>query len=202
MFKRKTNDSGRNSMFQFAFRIFFVHIINIIVFLILGMLIVNLDNIGVELSDISTSAIITAVCMVLYIVMVYLECWRRGERDYNLVLYKHMEYNKLRGLYAGLISQIPALVGAILIIIPSTSYTIVRLVRYFYMNFNVLFVYADELLESGELSRVVYHILHFVPAILAPVIGLLAYNLGYKRFRIIDHLVWKKSDGKKRENLR
>lgn len=202
MFKRKVEDSGKNTLFQFAFRIFFVHIVNIIVMLVVGMLVQNLDSLGLSVSAGATSLIVTIVCMALYLVMTYLEGWRRGERDYNLVLYKHMEYQKFRGLFAGLISQIPAVICAIVMIFPSASFKFTSFVRYFYMNFNYLFVTLDSLNAGGNLSAFVYYLCHFLPAILAPVLVGVAYQLGYKRFRVLDKVMWVKPDDKKRRNLR
>ncbi len=202
MFKRRVEDSGRSSMFQFSFKIFFVHIVNIIVMLIVGMLITNLDYFGINVSEQATSIIISAVCMILYIVMTYVEGWRRGERDYNLVLYNHMEYNRFRGLVAGALSQLPGIILAIVIIFPKTDFTVERYARYFYMNFNYLFVALETGMENGTVSSFVYHLCYFLPALLAPLVVGLAYHLGYKRLRIVDKLVWSKPKASKKDNPR
>jgi len=201
MFKRKVEDSGKNSMFQFAFKIFFVHIVNIIVMLVVGMLLQSIVGLGLEIGSTATSAIITTICMILYLTMTYLEGWRRGERDHNLVLFKHMEYNKFRGLIAGALSQIPGVICAVAIIIPSVGFSVERLGRYFYMNFNYMFITLDGAVTAGTVSAFVYHLCYFIPAIIAPLIVGISYNLGYKQFRVLDRLVWRKPDGK-RENLR
>ena len=202
MFKRKVEDSGKNTMFQFAFKIFFIHIVNIIVMLVVGMLLQSIGDLGLEIGSAATSAIITVICMGLYLVMTYLEGWRRGERDHNLVLFKHMEYNKFRGLIAGALSQIPGLICAIAIIIPSVDFTVERLGRYFYMNFNYMFVALDSAAAAGTVSGFVYHLCYFIPIIIAPVIVGVSYNLGYNQVRVLDRLVWRKPKDGKRENLR
>ncbi len=201
MFKRKVEDSGKNTMFQFAFKIFFVHIINIIVMLVVGMLLQSLGDLGLEVGSVATSAIITIICMALYLVTIYIEGWRRGERDHNQVLFKHMEYNKYRGLIAGALSQIPGVLCAIIIIFPSVDFAVERLGRYFYMNFNYMFVMLDSMTAAGTVSGFVYHLCYFIPAIIAPVLVGIAYHLGYNQIRVLDRLMWKKPDGK-RENLR
>lgn len=201
MFKRKVEDSGKNTMFQFAFKIFFVHIVNIIVMLVVGMLLQSIGDLGLVISGTTMSAIITIICMALYLVMIYLEGWRRGERDHNQVLFKHMEYNKFRGLIAGALSQIPGIVCAVAILFPSVDFTIERLGRYFYMNFNYMFVALDSMSAAGTVSAFVYHLCYFIPALIAPIVVGIAYHLGYRQIRVLDRLMWKKNSGK-RENLR
>ena len=202
MFKRRVEDSGRSSMFQFSFKIFFVHIVNIIVMFIVGMLITNLDYFGIEVSGQALSIIISAVCMILYIAMAYVEGWRRGERDYNLVLYKHMEYNRFRGLIAGALSQLPGIILAIVIIFPKTDLALEHYARYFYVNFNYLFLVLDAGKEAGTVSAFVYHLCYFLPALIAPLVVGLAYHLGYRRLRIVDKLVWSKPKASKKDNPR
>ncbi len=202
MFKRRVEDSGKNTMFQFAFKIFFVHIVNIIVMVIAAVILNGIANLGLELSAETTSGIVTIVCMVLYIAMTYVEGWRRGERDHNLVLYNHMDYNRFRGLIAGAISQIPGFVCAIATIFPGVDFSVERLGRYFYINFNYMFTSLDRAIAAGTVSGFAYHICYFIPAILAPVIVGVSYHLGYKQVRILDRLVWSNPKNGKRENLR
>lgn len=202
MFKRKVEDSGKNTMFQFAFKIFFIHIINIIVMLVIGLILQSTADLGLEISSETTSLIITLICMVLYLVMAYIEAWRRGERDHNLVLFNHMEYNKFRGLIAGVLSQIPGIACAIAIIVPSVDFSIERLGRFFYMNFNYMFVALDSSAASGSVSAFIYHLCYFLPALVAPVLVGVAYVLGYKQIRVLDRIVWRKHENGKRENLR
>ena len=201
MFKRKVEDSGKNTMFQFAFKIFFIHIVNVLVMLIVAVILNSIANLGLELSAAATSGIITVVCLVLYIAMAYVEGWRRGERDRNLVLFKHMDYNRVRGLIAGAVSQIPGIVCAIVALFPGDNASAAeRLGRYFYLNLNYLFTSLDA--AGSAVSGFVYHSCYFIPALLAPIIVGLAYHLGYKQLRILDKLIWRTPKNGKRENLR
>lgn len=200
MFKRKVEDSGKNTMFQFAFKIFYIHIVNIIVMVIVAVILNSIGNMGLEISAAATSGIITIICMVIFVAMSYVEGWRRGERDRNLVLYKHMEYNRYRGLIAGALSQIPGIVCAVIAIFPEVGTSAERLARYFYMNFNYLFTSLDA--AGSTISGFIYYICYFIPAVLAPIIVGLSYNLGYKQIRILDRLVWRTPKDGKRENLR
>ena len=201
MFKRKVEDSGKNTMFQFAFKIFFIHIVNVMVMLIVAVILNSVANLGIELSAAATSGIITLVCLVLYVAMAYVEGWRRGERDRNLVLFKHMDYNRFRGLIAGAISQIPGVVCAIFALFPGDNAAAAeRLGRYFYLNCNYMFTSLDA--AGSSVSGFVYHICYFIPALLAPIIVGIAYHLGYKQLRVLDKLMWRTPKNGKRENLR
>ena len=200
MFKRRVEDSGKNTMFQFAFKIFFIHIVNIIVMVIAAVILNSIANLGLEISAAATSGIVTVICMALYVSMAYVEGWRRGERDRNLVLYKHMEYNRFRGLIAGALSQIPGLVCAVVAFFPEKGASAERLARYFYMNFNYMFTSLDA--AGSAVSGFVYHICYFIPAILAPIIVGISYHLGYKQIRVLDRLMWRTPKDGKRENLR
>jgi hypothetical protein len=75
--------------------------------IVAGMLAENVRYIGITLSDSFTPVFITAVCLILYVILVYIESWRTGQRDLNLVMYKHTEYNKYKPLLAALVSQLP-----------------------------------------------------------------------------------------------
>ncbi len=197
MFKRRAEEAGKSSMFRFTFSIFYVHILNIIIMIVLGMLLINLDLIGITASDGLITTVISIVCMLLYLIMTYLEGWRRGERDYNLVLYGHMEYNKIRGLIAGALSQIPGVLCAIILLFSSESSVAMRFSRFFYANFNFLFALMDE----GAFSYALTKVLYFVPALLAPLVVGISYRLGYARLRLSDKIIWRKP-GEGRENLR
>ena len=197
MFKRRAEESGKSSMFRFAFSIFYVHIINIIIMLVLGMLLNNLDLVGITVSDWVFTAAVSIVCMLRYLIMTYIEGWRRGERDYNLVLYGHMEYNKFRGIIAGALAQIPGVLCAIILLFPSESAVAMRFSRFFYANFNFLFVMMD----AGSFSYALTKVMYFVPALLAPVVVGISYHLGYARIRLSDKIIWRKP-GEGRANLR
>ena len=96
MFKRKENDMSSTSVYKLGFKIFFVHVINVIVMIVAGMLLENLQFIGLSTSPMATPIVVTAVCFIVYAVLVYLEGWHTGLRDNNLVTYKHIEYNKFK----------------------------------------------------------------------------------------------------------
>jgi hypothetical protein len=98
--------------------------------IVAGMLIENLSYIGFAVSDTATSFIVTIICLVLYIMLVYIESWRTGQRDLNLVMYKHIDYKKYKPLLAALVSQLPGIILAVLALFPSASDNVIKYLRY------------------------------------------------------------------------
>jgi AraC-like DNA-binding protein len=154
--------------------------------IVAGMLAENVRYIGITLSDSFTPVFITAVCLILYVILVYIESWRTGQRDLNLVMYKHTEYNKYKPLLAALVSQLPGIILAVLVLLPSAGDSVVRYIRYFYLNFNWFYLtYA-----------VNYKAVYFIPVIFPFIIAPIAYHLGYKDYRLLDKLMFVNPDKK------
>ena len=88
MFKRRVEDSGKCPAWRFAFRIFYAHIANVLIMLVAAMLVENLSLVNIHVSDGVTPMVVTIVCFLFYVVYVYVQSWRIGQRDQNLILYK------------------------------------------------------------------------------------------------------------------
>jgi hypothetical protein len=185
MFNRKAGNNVKTTVAQFGFRIFFIHVINVIVMIVAGMLVENLKYIGIPVSNAATPITVTIVCFTLYMLLVYLEGWRTGQRDGNLVAYKHIAYNNYKPLLAALASQLPGLALALLAVLPGTHDETVRYLRYYYLNFNYF------LLSFGESFKILYFIPAAFPLIAAP----LAYHLGFRGIRLLDRLMFSKTGG-------
>jgi len=181
MFKRRVEDSGNTTMFRFVFRIFYAHIVSILIMLVIYFLVDNLNLLGIPHSDSLYNVAVTIVCLLFYIVYIYIHCWRIGQRDYNQVLYKHTEYNPWKPLIAAVISQIPGIILAILAIIPGTK----DLARPIY---SVLYFYAAWLLvKMKETFSAVYFLPPILPMLLAPA----AYHLGYRGIYLANLVVYR-----------
>ena len=126
MFKRRVEDSGKSTILGFACRIFYAHIANVLIMLVAGMLVENLSLLKIEVSDQVTPIVVTAVCFLFYVVYVYIHSWRAGQRDYNLVLYKHDVEKKYKALAASLLSQLPGLILVILVQLSPEDFSWVR----------------------------------------------------------------------------
>lgn len=193
MFKRRVEDSGKSTVGGFAFKIFFVHILNVPIMLVLALLIVNLKSIGIVIPENTVQFIIFIFCFVFYVLFVYIESWRTGERDHNLVLFDRIKYNKFKALYASAVSQIPGVVLSVLLLITG-SFNMQKFARYFYLNF----IYPITVLDTEPYNmKTVY----FIPVLLAVIPAVLGYFLGYRGIRILDRLMFKKTEdnGKKKQ---
>lgn len=193
MFKRRVEDSGKVSAFRLGFTFFYAHIANVLIMLVVAVLVDNLNLIHIVAPDSLTPIAVTVVCFLFYVIYIYLQSWRRGQRDANLVEYGHITYDAKKPFLAALYSQIVGIVLAILVQFPSQGFTWVRFARYFYLNFNWF------LITTGEKYRAIYFVPVLFPLIVAPI----AYRMGYKGIYLANKVVFnvKKEDdavGKKR----
>jgi hypothetical protein len=197
MFKRRVENSGKSTVFQYAFKIFFLHILNVPIMLVLTVLMINLDSIGIQVSDMSISAVVTLVCFLFYILFLYIESWRTGERDHNLVMYNRIKYNKYKALSAALISQIPGILLSIVLLVPifgaEAASDATRYARYFYLNFNYPIILLDDIHN--------FKLVYLIPVVFAVVPAVFGYFLGYRGKRILDRIMFLKP-GDQRRNLR
>ena len=193
MFKRRVEDSGKTTLFRFACRIFYAHVMSILIMLVIYFLVDNLKLIGLQQPDGLYNIAVTIACLVFYLVYNYIQCWRIGQRDYNLVLYKHIDYNKFKPLLAAVFSQIPGFIMAVLTLIPSTR----ELGR---SVFSVFYFYAAWLLAKCKDS---VPFIYFVPLLLPLILAPAAYHMGYRGIYLANKVVYKmpkeKKDKKGRE---
>jgi hypothetical protein len=179
---------------SFAFKIFFVHILNVPIMLVLAMLMVNIKSLGIEIPEDTIQLIIFLFCFVFYVLFVYIEAWRTGERDHNLVLYSRIKYNKFKALYASAVSQIPGFVLSVLLLITG-SFNMQKFARYFYLNFIYHISYFDA--EPYNMK-----IVYFIPILFAVIPAVLGYFLGYSGIRILDRLMFVNTGNRDKKDLR
>ena len=179
MFKRRVEDSGKTTLFRFACRIFYAHVMSILIMLVIYFLVDNLKLIGLPQPDGLYNTAVTIACLLFYLVYNYIQCWRIGQRDYNLVLYKHITYNKWKPLAAAVISQIPGIILGIMTLIPPVA----EIGRSFAGIFYFFFTWFIARLKDS--FPAVYFIPPLVPVILAP----LAYHMGYRGIYLANKVV-------------
>ncbi len=192
MFKRRVEDSGKTTLFRFACRIFYAHVMSILIMLVIYFLVDNLKLIGLQQPDGLYNIAVTIACLLFYLVYNYIQCWRIGQRDYNLVLYKHIEYNKFKPLLAAVFSQIPGFIMAVLTLIPSTR----ELGR---SLFSVFYFYAAWLLAKCKDS---VPFIYFVPLLLPLILAPAAYHMGYRGIYLANKVVYKMPKEKKNKKGR
>ena len=190
VFKRRVEDSGKCPVWRFAFRIFYAHIANVLIMLVAAMLVETLGLLHIQVSNGVTPVVVTIVCFLFYVVYIYVQSWRVGQRDQNLILYKHETKQPLKGLYAAILSQLPGIILAIALQFPSAGFSYVRYARYFNLHFNWF------LLNYGETHTWLY----FAPLFIAPIVASLAYGLGSRGTFLADKLVYRAADEQKQTN--
>ena len=190
MFKRRVEDSGKTTIFRFAFRIFFAHIVNVLITLIVYVLVENLQLIGIEPGEGLHSVSVTIACFLFYVVFVYIHSWRIGQRDYNQVLYGHITYQKWKPLIAAVVSQIPGLVFAILSLIPDVREIGRQGASIFYFYFSWFLARFKDPFPA----------IYFLPCLLPLSLAAAAYHLGYRGIYLQNKVVYnlpKEEKGKK-----
>lgn len=172
----RSNDKRmKSTLFQFIFKIIIIHIAAIAAYLFLMIIFTPIMG-ETTLMYVLTTTIST----LLYTWLCYLESWRTGERDHNLVKYGHIPENKRKGLIAGLICTVPGFILAVLIQTPIDADILKTVYKWIYIHL----CYVVNILEDK--SRLIY----FLPIVISPVTAALGYLLGYKGIRVWDKIVY------------
>ncbi len=193
LFKRNwEKESGKSTVFRLAFKVFYVHIMTVIIWVVISFILIGLENL---LKTQLTSkpwviGLINIICLAFYLLDVYVESWRTGARDLNLVNFQHIDYNPAKPVIAGFASQILGLIAAVIALFDSLSLSFLakRFLTFFYLNF----LYPISLVNKGEASKIFY----FIPILIGPIVCTIAYHLGYKEIRVLDKLMYKKPEKK------
>ena len=193
LFKRNwEKESGKSTVFRLAFKVFYVHIMTVIIWVVISFILIGLENL---LKTQLTSkpwviGLINIICLAFYLLDVYVESWRTGARDLNLVNFQHIDYNPAKPVIAGFASQILGLIAAVIALFDSLSLSFLakRFLTFFYLNF----LYPISLVNKGEASKILY----FAPILIGPIVCTIAYHLGYKEIRVLDKLMYKKPEKK------
>ncbi len=189
MFKRRVEESGQTTTFRFACRIFFAHVVNVLIMLIVFFLVENLQLIGITPGEGLHAVCVTIACAAFYVGYVYIQSWRIGQRDYNQVLYGHIVYQKWKPLMAAAISQIPGLILAILSVLPATAETGRRGASVFYFYFSWFLARFKESFPP----------VYFLPILLPLILTTAAYHMGYRGIYLANKLVYNMPKQQKEE---
>jgi hypothetical protein len=125
------------------------------------------------------------LAFLLFAVSTYTNAWHTGERDINLVKYGHSPYRSLKGLWGGLWAQLPGAAFAVWACFGSLWGALGA--KLYYAPYLWLFAIWDA------------PALYFLPALLHPLFAQWGYRNGYRFFSLYHKIVYKKSNGKKRE---
>ncbi|MGI5936238.1 MAG: hypothetical protein ACOX7I_05520 [Oscillospiraceae bacterium] len=174
----------KSPIFALVLRIWTVHVFTVVIYLFILLILVPIfgDNTALFVASVVTP--------IAYLLLTYLDAWRAGERDHNLVLYGHIKWDRLKPAKAVLFSQLPGIFCSVLIISNVSHDYLNRFVRLFFMNM----AYEIQLLSDS------FRGIYLLPALLPFISVLPGYFLGYKGRRISDRLVYKQD--KSGENKR
>lgn len=191
LFKRNwEKESGKSTVFRLAFKVFYVHIMTVIIWVVISFILIGLENLlKTELTSKSwVIGLINIICLAFYLLDVYVESWRTGARDLNLVNFQHIKYEPAKPVIAGFASQILGFLAAVFSLFDSLaiSFLAKRFLTFFFLNF----LYPISLVNKGEASKILY----FVPILIGPIVCTIAYHLGYKEIRVLDKLMYKRPE--------
>jgi len=165
----------KSPVFALVLRIWTVHVFTLVIYLFILLILVPVFG------DNSALLVASIVTPVAYMLLSYLDAWRAGERDHNLVLCGHIRRDPLKPAKAAFVSQLPGIICSTLIILNVSSDYLHRFIRLFYM----CMAYEIQLLSEKFWG------VYFLPALLPFISVLPGYFLGYKGKRISDRLVYK-----------
>lgn len=134
-------------------------------------------------------------CIIVLLLFIYPVCHDAGDSDAPLVSTGHKKYDRFKGLYAGLIATSPMILSSIVLIISKSFNVLDGFVTYYKMINAVFFPFlysimpVDYALSEIPLSTI---LISCCVQIVIPVICLLSYFLGLKRFSFQEKLFYKK----------
>ena len=105
LFKRNwEKESGKSTVARLAFKVFYVHIMTIIIWVVISLILKGLENLTKSefTSQPWVIGLMNIICLVFYLLDVYVDSWRTGARDLNLVNFQHIKYDPAKPIIAGL----------------------------------------------------------------------------------------------------
>ena len=192
------NTSGEFKNSRSVIRCTLSAILNVLSGVLLGVVVILV--LGVYESE-TLKVIAQAISLALYVVMIYLGAWHEGDRDRNLVNFKHIKVDRLKGLKFGLLAMIPFTLMTILLIVemyakdPTTALVLRSSFRI--LNFNLVifinsFMSPDEVTWKGIALMNLFYLI--IPALSAG-----AYVLGFNRISLYEKLVYKYKDSNSKD---
>lgn len=134
--------------------------------------------------------------LLLTFLMTYSSAWYVGDRDVNLVKFKHIQENILKGLMAGGLAQILGFVVAVLLLIlpasPDGFNPIDFVYRLFYMPFTALF----------GIPSFINGVLRFIPLLIVPCSAWWGYYNGYHMISMYRKIVYQNKPISKEKDKR
>lgn len=161
---------------------------------------VGMNLLGLVMSEGVAMAIGYIAGVFAFVAVLYVEGWRAGEQDVNMMNYGHIKRDKLRGLKAACLGESVGVLLALLMVahgfvvlsqrangVPQALQTgISGMIPVLYHGFYLPFMYVLQKLED------ISPLFCILPVIIAPLVYHIAYTLGMKGFSISAKLIYKK----------
>ena len=167
----KNSEKIKNTTFQLIVKIWTVHVVAIVLYLFVLLIFVRI------LGDEPSIIIASVVVPIMYLVMTYLEAWRMGYKDRNMIKSGRVSDDKFRGVKAAVFSQMPGILFGILSIFGIDNGIVSGGVRYFFMSM------AYEIQNLGGIWYV-------LPAVLPLLSVIPGYALGRNDKRLVNRILY------------
>lgn len=144
---------------------------------------------------------LSVLILLLWVYFDYQDIYKLAMRDYNLVKYGYLKYQRFRGLKTGLLAQIPGLICVLLMCVLSLgSATWSDLFRVLWLVFYSPFMVVIGAIQNAMPNASVWQMAPFflIPMVFQPIIGYFAYYNGYHNIGIFYKLIYKSRDKDKR----
>ncbi len=141
--------------------------------------------------------LVQIACLVLTMSLVYPTFHHMGEVDRNLVDVGQKKRNMLKGLYIGILANVPFIFSGILLVIahfgflPQKYYGIYKLINSIFYAFNSSILPSDETVLSISAGAISLTLLTFI---FVPIVAMFGYMLGFNRFLFKEVVFYKNKE--------
>ncbi len=130
-------------------------------------------------------------CLVMMISFIYNQLWQLGSKDSNLVKFKSLKEDKLKGLKIGLIASAPSFIFFVFSVISKkVNIALFAFLNAYLYDFISLIANGAKTFDALSIWQI---LLIFVILLIFPAAAYGSYLLGYKQFSISEKLVYKKN---------
>ncbi len=150
-------------------------------------------------ADIALSVLSQIFCLVIMISFIYNDVWRAGNKDFEAARIHGKKFSKIKGLYIGLIANIPAFIFlTVSLVLKSGATAKLPIALYTYAHsyaFEIIFAATNGAMYWADVQW--WQVLvYYLVLIIVPLVCLVSYIIGYKDISIAEKLVYKNSKKK------
>ncbi len=133
--------------------------------IIFAISLIILLSVSIVLPTIWAQAITTIIGLYMYFELIYSYSWSAGERDRNLVMYNHIKADDLKGLKAGILSNIPIIILTFLVILQPYISVIPETTRFIFNAVTSPFILFSDIVYKANMTYLLILILPILPFI-------------------------------------